>query len=307
MKGECTMKKLNKKSGFTLVECVVAMAILAIMTLMLAMMMNIIVNLRNDNRNTEEDVDRQVEYLVNEQSTVTEEIPDANIDFGGGIVIPGDNANKVYINDPNANAQIGAVDFGIEVDEAITTSSDDSPGDVTTTSEKDIQIDVGDKRVYGAIEVDGGVNVSEKKSEENGGVYTKEWTFEFTATESSDIKALKAVFPAGATLISYTVENGDCNVYYLGNRIVRFSPQSDATQGNKQYIKVTIEFTVPKSKFVYLDGGTTKDDNFSHYFTGSGNGSTVTLVKVVGKDLKHNGEFMALNDDRRDDPKDTND
>ncbi len=303
------MKKLNK-SGFTLVECVVAMAILAIMTLMLAMMMNIIVNLRNDNRNTEEDVDRQVEYLVNEQSTVTEEIPDANIDFGGGIVIPGDNANKVYINDPDANAQIGAIDFGIELDESITTSSGDSPGDVTTTPAKEIPIDVGDKRAYGAIEVDGdSIQVSEKSSIVNGDVITKEWTFEFYATESSYIKALKVVFPTGSNLISYTVEGGSqgCNVHYLGNRIVRFSPQSDATQWNKQYIKVTVEFTVPKSKFVYLDGGTTKDDNFSHYFTGSGNGSTVTLVKVVGKDLKHNGEFMALNDDRRDDPKDTND
>lgn len=305
------MKKLSKKSGFTLVECVVAMAILAIMTLMLAMMMNIIVHLRSDNQKVEEGVDEQVEYLVNEQNVATEKIDNGNIDFGDGIVIPGDKANKVYFNDPDANVQVGAVkyDFGA----IITTTPVTEPDSTTTTTapSNDIPINIGDKRVYGAIEVDSnGVKVTQTNITTTDNDYIMEWTFEFTATESSEIKALKAAFPIGAELISYKDTFNNCNVHCLGDRVVRLSPKNNVQNGSTQNINVTIEFKISKDNYVYYDEKNVQHpENFKHYFTEIENAEGVTsvnLTKVVGNNLKHNGEFMSLDDDRRDDLKDTN-
>lgn len=45
--------KLKSKKGFTLVECVVAMAVLAIMSLLLMMILNVTVMTRNSNMKTE--------------------------------------------------------------------------------------------------------------------------------------------------------------------------------------------------------------------------------------------------------------
>ncbi|MDE6579467.1 MAG: type II secretion system GspH family protein, partial [Ruminiclostridium sp.] len=47
------MKKLRRKNGFTLVECVVAMAVLAIMSLLLTMILSVTLKTRNSNMQLE--------------------------------------------------------------------------------------------------------------------------------------------------------------------------------------------------------------------------------------------------------------
>lgn len=58
------MKKLNNKKGFTLVECIVAMAVLAIMSLLLMMILNITVLSRNKNMSLEKELDEQIGNIV---------------------------------------------------------------------------------------------------------------------------------------------------------------------------------------------------------------------------------------------------
>lgn len=268
MKGDKAMKRLRKKSGFTLVECVVAMAILAIMTLMLAMMMNIIVSLRNDNRNTEEKIDQQVEYLINDESTVTEKIPeaDADIDFGNNVVIKGDKANKVYFNDPNGNAQIGKVDYGIDPGEAGTPDTQPpvtSPGETTPA----VTTPANDKKVYGALDLNPNyVNINETKSGLTDGIYNVTWTFSFQCTNVSDILSLKIAFPNGSKLISYTPATYNCEVHYLGNRVVRMKPQAA-----NQNVTVNIDFEISETDYNNNVG------SVENYFKGSGNGSNVSV------------------------------
>lgn len=59
------MKRLfSKKSGFTLVEIVIAMAIFAIMASMIAQMLNLTIRRRNSNSKFEEDLQTQQETLI---------------------------------------------------------------------------------------------------------------------------------------------------------------------------------------------------------------------------------------------------
>lgn len=58
------MKKIILRKGFTLVECVVAMAVLAIMSLILMMILTVTINARNNNTSIERDIDRQIDLLA---------------------------------------------------------------------------------------------------------------------------------------------------------------------------------------------------------------------------------------------------
>ncbi len=69
--------KLKSKKGFTLVECVVAMAVLAIMSLLLMMILNVTVMTRNSNMKTERELDEQVDKIVqspSDKDPITQEI-----------------------------------------------------------------------------------------------------------------------------------------------------------------------------------------------------------------------------------------
>ncbi len=117
------MKKLRNKKGFTLVECIVAMAVLAIMSLMLMMILNITVAARNNNMSLEKELDKQVEQLV--QAPTTSETISQKIEFiqeSGGTsaiidAIPKDGdehikAEKVY-NDGHTN-EIDAIKYDFD-------------------------------------------------------------------------------------------------------------------------------------------------------------------------------------------------
>ena len=114
------MKRLNNKSGFTLVECVVAMAVLAIMSLLLMMILTSTINARNANQKLEKDIDSQVDKIVGTGAITTEyksEIVFSYPNGAGGTFtesIPADNddgvkAKKRY--DSTAEAALGALQY----------------------------------------------------------------------------------------------------------------------------------------------------------------------------------------------------
>lgn len=113
------MKRLKGKRGFTLVECVVAMAVLMIMSLLLTMLLNITLVTRNQNIEYEKSLDGQVNNIAAENEGAKSSPYAEDVEFSSGdktFSIPGNGnsyskANKKYYEGEN---EIGIVDYNFE-------------------------------------------------------------------------------------------------------------------------------------------------------------------------------------------------
>jgi prepilin-type N-terminal cleavage/methylation domain-containing protein len=113
------VKKLKSKGGFTLVECVVAMAVLAIMSLLLMSILTITINARNNNQKLENDIDRQVDLIVEngaDTAAYTSQIV-FNCPDGAGVfteAIPANGTDDIKAEkhyDADADAALGAIKY----------------------------------------------------------------------------------------------------------------------------------------------------------------------------------------------------
>ncbi len=113
------MKVIKNKKGFTLVECIVAMAVLAIMSLLLMSILTITINARNSNQKIEKDIDRQVDLIVGngaESIAYTSQIV-FNCPDGAGVfteAIPANGTDDIKAEkhyDSDADAAIGAIKY----------------------------------------------------------------------------------------------------------------------------------------------------------------------------------------------------
>lgn len=262
------MKRHRKNSGFTLVECVVAMAVLAVMMVGVLMLMNAIVKQRNRNIEIERDIDDQVEQVVQNGGKHSEDVD--KIDIGGYKV----DAQKVYNDPKNGDLQIGQIKFG----EGSSPEPEPEPGTTAETSKPVEQPPPENKHenplegvlVYGSVETNlktGGksyITVSQVGYTENltdddndpatpniHTTTTLTWQIEFNPISSTrEDKSIKVVFPSYAKMIfsennvSYPhINQGNCNVHRLSDNIVRIEPTGT---GN---IQVQVRFTIPADKY----------------------------------------------------------
>lgn len=111
------MKKIKRKNGFTLVECVVAMAVLAIMSLLLMMILTVTINSKNKSTAIEKDIDRQIDSIVGGGAITTEYTSEIVFNCPDGFTesIPAaDNDNGIEANkryDSTAEAALGAIQY----------------------------------------------------------------------------------------------------------------------------------------------------------------------------------------------------
>lgn len=111
------MKKIKRKKGFTLVECVVAMAVLAIMSLLLMMILTVTINSKNKSTAIEKDIDRQIDSIVGGGAITTEYTSEIVFNCPDGFteLIPAaDNDNGIEANkryDSTAEAALGAIQY----------------------------------------------------------------------------------------------------------------------------------------------------------------------------------------------------
>ena len=281
------MKKLRKNSGFTLVECVVAMAVLAIMTLGLLMILNVTVRQRNANMKLENDVDGQVEKIVQEDGIVTTDIGVDIIDFGSGAQIGG--GQMVYYDDPDADLRVGRLEYDTGSVPVVTTDPDNPPP-ATTAPVQDPNEGLGQAfnsdyfKVYGAADISGMIHINEatnKKVSADGKVYTVTWSVEFYTKSGSQGKSLKIVLPAGSYAISCSaVANGE--VAYMADSTVRIQPVNSSgwppttyTMADGTTLSTTATFTFNITAENYA-----AYDCLLYYMTGTGAGSNTNDVSV---------------------------
>lgn len=272
------MKKTKKNSGFTLVECVVAMAVLTIMSLLLMMFLNISISQRNRNIQREKDLDEQIENLVKAEDIVAEAQEQEIVFKQNGIEIdkiPGNGsegvtANKIFNDDMDSEIDALNYDFsGYNKFENISNGggTDEPTGDGGGTS-----------KVYGAVKLNGKVHIEETSKKDNGND-TLDVTLSISFTLLSDgsftydlsnglgmEKGVKIAVPASAKIISAKVTsiNGLCQI--ISSNVVRIQPKND----NENH---SVEFTFRISNTAYDE----VFKNVSYYFTGVGNSNVVDV------------------------------
>ena len=236
------MKRLRKNSGFTLVECVVAMAVLAVMTLGLLMILSATVKQRNASISMERNIDNQVEKVLNGNTNGSHSISGGEIDFGNGIVIAGPAVE--FFDD--GDIQIGSLKYH---DVTYTPMPSDPDGDEVPEIPDDVEENRPSTmyKIYGATEVkDNKVSVAEMGHTDNGdGTYTVTWRIKFTVVGTiATEKSLKVVFPSNSKIAGYAVMKGTCkNVHNMGFYTIRLEP------GNTGDFEVDVSFTIPAGSY----------------------------------------------------------
>lgn len=274
------MKRLRKNSGFTLVECVVAMAVLAVMMLGLLMIMNITVRQRNLNTTMEQEVDSQVEGLV-QGDTSTQTVANGVIDFGDGIQIIG--GQMVYVDDSDSDVQIGALQY--DVGSSPGSGNPANPGKPGNPA-PDLNDILGQAynyeyfKIYGAADVTGKVHITENKS--GSGVYTVTWYVDFKTNSGNQEKAVKVVLPEGSYDVRYP-NYSNCLMADMAYSTVRIQPAvvyNEWSQQVKYDNLATPLVSTATITFKISEADYKEYDCLAYYFTGNGKGSNANDVNV---------------------------
>lgn len=282
------MKRLKGKKGFTLVECVVAMALLAIMSLLLTMLLNVAVRQKNSNVALDKEIDEQIGNIAadggdTEIKTINKDIKlyanNAEIEDK----IPGNNndAEAELIKHKGENVNLNTYKYDFDNYSKFKDiadgkyAEDDSPsegyeksncfgaldikdGNVTIT-----QISVGYKR-KGESTIDASV--------QDGVEYeycVLKWRMGFVPNEFSTEKSVKVRIPKIGKINSCSIvagSVGDANAVALSDSLVRMEP------GAKEKMETDVEFKVMPEDF-------DKIESVEKFYKGVGSGSS-TVVKI---------------------------
>lgn len=293
------MKRLKQRSGFSLVECVVAMAVLAIMSLLLTMILSAAINTKNKNAAIEKDIDSQVENIAKDNSTVREE-HNSSIEFKqeGSVIdtIPKNSEHGIVANKlpfSGSEVSLGILDYDFSAYDNFKNGAETfhcSSCDKTFTEDEldedgkcplchgEISGKAVDQKLYGAVDIRkngaGKQPVTLTESVVSDAVaktktitlnvnFIVDSVYKSDGGESAGESALKIVLPAGLSALTTADITNSISVPIARN-IVRIVPKT------ANVVEVNIKFTLTEKEYndVYK--------NVSFYFTGAGEGSSVT-------------------------------
>lgn len=272
--------KKNKK-GFTLVECIVAMAVLAIMSLLLTMILSVAVKARNVNMQIEKSIDSQLEKIAGGQAGAVSEECNSGIKLENGAwseTIPGNSAagvsaDKKYYE--NEDAEIGFLDYNFD---GYDFSKAGGVGHVPDPSGGDEEKKY---KSYGSASIDAStkINITDNTKSISGGTevcgiaenadhtYTVTWTIKTKFTEIAPERAIMLRLPTGAGDIRRVSITDKCDLYLIQRDVIRVGCTKDTTVGD---ITAKISFRMSKEDLEAYH-------NVSKYFTGTGETNNVII------------------------------
>lgn len=273
------MKRLRSKKGFTLVECIVAMAVLAIMSLMLMMILNVTVMARNNNMTLEKELDKQIEQIV--QAPTTSETIDQEIEFvqesaGTTAVIEaipknGDEhikAEKIY-NDGHEN-ELDAIKYDFDNYDKFEQIKNGGGGSPSPDDDTD--------KVYGSANTSSVQIYQQSVSDNTDPVQTKTIVLRVSFTVSSynantdTVKAIKVALPSTATDIK-VLTSSQALALLVTDNVLRVEPTADGA------VYADVSFVLTDDVF------DNEYKSVKNYYEGTGTGSPANLNKNA------NGEF----------------
>lgn len=268
--------KLKSKKGFTLVECVVAMAVLSIMSLLLVMLLNVIITTRNGNMQAEKELDDQIADVV--QNDPNPASMDKSIEFkqktedGGETVIdaiPKDGDEHMEAKKVNGDGEIVEVD-AIKYDFSKYDKFEDIKKGKGESEDPD---NPSNSKVYGAAETSY-VQIFEDSvtngSEENTKHLKLRISYDVSSySENPDVvKSVKVTLPADAKNITIGSTQNAMALLVTGT-VIRVQP----TSGGK--IEAVVAFDLSNEAYE------NEYKNVNYYYKGIGEGSPAQLNKDV--------------------------
>lgn len=251
--------KLRKKNkGFTLVECVIAIAIFAIMMAIVSGILSISIRQYGHNDKLEKDVDGQIQNLADNSNVAVNSAPDISMEFekgdglNAGVSAPTINIDNVKIkNESGSESNFDR----LEIDQIFANIKPEPPADDEGKSPS-----MADgQHVYGvkglkSVEVSETLATSGDNTIVTLGVKIVDEDLVLNKTGT----ALKVVLPKETLAIK--ISNLHTNIKYviLTNGTIRFD-KIDKSFTEKDF-GVTIEFTIPTKDFE------TEYVNFGAYF-----------------------------------------
>lgn len=243
-------KKGKFKGGFTLVECVVAMAVLAIMSLLLMMILSVTVNRRNKNMEQERAIDTQVMMLEGGSPIVTDAV---------GNIVTDSEGNAVVITQ---ETEVEALDPSVVFEQG--TWSETMPGNAADGVVANKKTFIGDNAIIGKFEYEFDSSIFEKSSSPGpgpgpgptpedptvGGTHItagpttttsvvggkKMLTISFTCDNVSDENSYKYTLPAGWHLdkIIYGSSSG-ADISVISERVIKIKPTAASPEVKLYY------------------------------------------------------------------------
>lgn len=266
------MYKIKSKKGFTLVECVVAMAVLAIMSLLLMMMLTVTINARNNNRNLENDIDRQVDLLAGvgaDTAAYTSQIafegPDGTGTFTEIIPAKGEidasdgqpyniDAEKYY--DSAADAALGVIKYDFSNYKKFVEIKN---GGGTTNPPPPVS---GTGKMYGSEKAQ--ITISESVVD-GSGEKTVTWTVSYTPATIAKEMSVKVVLPAGWHDLSFSNTSAS-RMLLIEDNTVRIGSEDSS-------ITASMTFTISDDSYTAYGGL----DKYFKNGTGTGNSININL------------------------------
>lgn len=272
---------LKNKKGFTLVECIVAMAVLAIMSLLLTMILSVSISARNKNMQIEKSIDDQLEKIAGDQAGAVQDECNSGIKLENGgwsETIPGNSAAGVTANRKHydtEDAEIGFLDYNFD---GFDFSTAGGSGSVPDPSDKD---ESKKYKSYGSAEIDAAkrINITDNTKSVSGGTevcgiaenadhsYTVTWTIETKFSKLAAEKAIMLRLPAGAYDVRRLGVTSKFDLYLIQKDVIRVGCQVSATTGD---VTAKISFRMSKEDLEAYH-------NVATYFTGTGETNNIII------------------------------
>ncbi len=284
------MKMFNKfkcKKGFTLIECVVAIAIFAIMSAMVMQMLAVTIQKHKNNVHVEKDMDTQIQNIISDNSLVERGTTDLAVEFilSGGATAAEMEIEDISIKkDPTASEAddgrlelntFGATNLAPDPNQ----NNEDSGGSMITE----------DVRIYGAKYIDN-VFVSQTAIKDVAGG-KKQITIEFKINDTdkilskSESNALKVVFPYSSEVTKIECDGATTYLKLSPTRFRIFDKDISSKNESSRSVKFTFVIDESKLNSEYV--------NFAKFFIAPD--STSTITSATFKDTTTPGIYKDVN------------
>lgn len=268
MKKFLRLKRLKKNKGFTLVECVVALALLAIMSTMVMTILSMASQVHAANRSAEQEMDEQVAGMAQGAITETTEVEPVIQFYNGSTAVASIDGSETGVNinfnrDSASSYPLNGLDFDCEAYQDYVSEEAGGQEDASSNA-----------RVYGACDTSS-VTVSQTGAtlDSATGTYTITWQCSFSVSEAQEVLAMKVVTPIGAEFKSASGSN--CSTRLISDRTVRIQPSASGG------CAAIIQFTLSESSYNSFYR------SFANYMRNSSSGAaidtstTVTFNRVI--------------------------
>ena len=269
-------KKHKSKKGFTLVECVIAIGVFAIMAAIVMQILAISIAKYRNNHKIDKNIDEQIQALAEYNSTVSvRETKDMTISFltGADEAAGSINVSGVQISKADAGDEANALQLNKIVAEVdAETSSDEESSDSSESSDEVGTPLMSKYKLYGPEGIKIQVTGLEDTVSSIDNSHRLKIKYQVTNSSgqfgSNDVNALKIELPPSANSISIETPT---NIEYravLGISTYRFQKTAGSTISDTPF-DIIFEFTLSETAYdkEYV--------SFNDYF-GFSSGSTIT-------------------------------